>query len=82
VAIAAFWLACKLEEVIEIDNPNRLTLRNVITVMDRIVRRRDGRRLAVMDPYSQVGARRPGLHTLMSLHTCTSAVHAPKQSLC
>ncbi|KAI3431465.1 hypothetical protein D9Q98_004517 [Chlorella vulgaris] len=53
VAMAAFWLACKLEEVIVIDSPARLTLRNLITVMDRIIRRRDGRRLAVMDPYSQ-----------------------------
>jgi hypothetical protein len=52
--MAAFWLACKLEEVIVIDSPARLTLRNLITVMDRIIRRRDGRRLAVMDPYSQV----------------------------
>ena len=55
VAMAAFWLASKLEEVIEIDNPQRLTLRNVITVVDRVTRRRDGRGLAIMDPYSQVG---------------------------
>jgi hypothetical protein len=54
VAMAAFWLASKLEEVIEIDNPQRLTLRNVITVVDRVTRRRDGRGLAIMDPYSQV----------------------------
>lgn len=58
MSVAAFWLACKLEEVIEIESPSRLTLRNVITVIDRIVRRRDGRSLAVMDPYSQVGAAR------------------------
>jgi hypothetical protein len=51
--MAAFWLACKLEEVIEIDNPQRLTLRSIIQVVDRIVRRRDGRSLTVMDPYSQ-----------------------------
>jgi hypothetical protein len=56
VAMAAIWLACKLEEVIEIDNPQRLTLRNVITVADRVIRRRDGRSLSIMDPYSQAGA--------------------------
>lgn len=56
VAMAAFWLAAKLEEVIEIDNPSRLTLRNVITVVDRVTRRRAGQSLAVMDPYSQAGA--------------------------
>ncbi|KAL4429015.1 hypothetical protein ABPG77_006054 [Micractinium sp. CCAP 211/92] len=53
VAMAAFWLACKLEEVIEIDNPHRLTLRSVVTVIDRVTRRRDGRALTIMDPYSQ-----------------------------
>ena len=57
VAMAAFWLACKLEEVIEIDNPQRLSLRAVIQVVDRIVRRRDGRSLAIMDPYSQARRR-------------------------
>lgn len=31
--MAAFWLGSKLEEAIEIDNPHRLTLRNVITVV-------------------------------------------------
>ncbi|PRW39204.1 Cyclin-L1-1 isoform A [Chlorella sorokiniana] len=53
VAMAAFWLAAKLEEVIEIDNPNRLTLRDVIRVVDRVTRRREGKSLTVMDPYSQ-----------------------------
>lgn len=53
--MAAFWLAAKLEEVIEIDNPNRLTLRDVIRVVDRVTRRREGKSLAIMDPYSQVG---------------------------
>lgn len=53
--MAAFWLAAKLEEVIEIDNPNRLTLRDVIRVVDRVTRRREGKSLTVMDPYSQVG---------------------------
>lgn len=56
--MAAFWLACKLEEVIEIDNPHRLTLRSVVTVVDRVTRRREARALTVMDPYSQVGAAR------------------------
>ena len=55
VALAAFWLACKLEEVIEIDNPQRLTLRSCVMVVDRVARRREGRSLAIMDPYSQVG---------------------------
>ncbi|PSC71895.1 cyclin-L1-1-like [Micractinium conductrix] len=51
--MAAFWLAAKLEEVIEIDNPHRLTVRGVVTVIDRVTRRRDGHSVAVMDPYSQ-----------------------------
>ena len=54
--MAAFWLASKLEEVINIDDPNRLTLRNVVTVIDRITRRREGRALTIMDPYSQASA--------------------------
>ncbi|KAL4440342.1 hypothetical protein ABPG75_003343 [Micractinium tetrahymenae] len=53
VGMAAFWLACKLEEVIEIDSPHRLTLRSVVTVVDRVTRRREGRSLTIMDPYSQ-----------------------------
>ncbi len=55
--MAAFWLGAKLEEVIEIDNPNRLTLRDVIRVVDRATRRREGKSLAIMDPYSQVRQR-------------------------
>lgn len=57
--MAAFWLAAKLEEVIEIDNPNRLTLRDVIRVVDRVTRRREGKSLTSMDPYSQVGTHKP-----------------------
>ena len=53
--MAAFWLAAKLEEVIEIDSPTKLCLRDMLTVFYRIMRRREGRDLAVLDPYSRVG---------------------------
>jgi cyclin L len=52
-AMAAFWLACKLEEVVEIDSPSKLRLRDVLSVFFRIVRRREGRDLAPLDPYSR-----------------------------
>lgn len=53
VAIAAFWLGAKLEEVIEIDSPNKLRLRDVLTVFYRVFRRRDGKFLDLLDPFSQ-----------------------------
>ena len=51
-SISAFWLASKLEEVIEIDSPNKLRLRNVITVFYRVFKRREGGDLDILDPYS------------------------------
>lgn len=53
--MAAFWLGAKLEEVIEIDSPTKLRLRDVLTVFYRLIRRREGRGLEVLDPYSKVG---------------------------
>ena len=55
--MAAFWVGAKLEEVIEIDRPDRLRLRDVLTVFYRVTRRREGRRLDLLDPYTQVGRR-------------------------
>lgn len=51
-AMSSFWLAAKLEEVIEIDSPNKLRLRNVITVFYRVFKRREGGDLDIIDPYS------------------------------
>ncbi len=54
--MGAFWLGAKLEEVIEIDSPTKLRLRDVLTVFYRIIRRREGRPLDVLDPYSKARA--------------------------
>lgn len=53
-AMAAFWLACKLEEVIEIDSPTKLRLRDVLMTFHRIFRRRDGKSLELLDPFSRL----------------------------
>ena len=52
--MSAFWLGCKLEEVIEIDRADKLSLRSLITVFYRVTRRSEGRSLKPMDPYSKV----------------------------
>jgi hypothetical protein len=52
VSIAAFWLAAKLEEVVEIDSPAPLRLRAIIMVFYRVFRRKDGKLLDILDPYS------------------------------
>lgn len=52
--MAAFWLGAKLEEVIEIDSPTKLRLRDVLSVFYRTIRRREGRPLEVLDPFSKV----------------------------
>lgn len=41
-SIAAFWLAAKLEEVVEIDRPDRLRLRDVLTTFHRLLARAAG----------------------------------------
>jgi hypothetical protein len=51
-SIAAFWLGAKLEEVIEIDSPTKLRLRDILIVFYRIFRRKDNKTLDVLDPYS------------------------------
>lgn len=52
VSIAAFWLGAKLEEVVEIDSPAPLRLRAIIMVFYRVFRRKDGKILDILDPYS------------------------------
>ena len=52
--MAAFWLGAKLEEVVRIDEPSRLTLRHVLMMFTRVARRREGRSLEVLSPWSQV----------------------------
>jgi len=54
MAMAMFWLAAKLEEVVEIDSDGKLRLRDVLCVFYRVIRRRDGKSLEPLDPYSQV----------------------------
>ena len=53
LAIACFWLAAKLEEVIEIDSPNRVRLRYIIVVFYRVFRRSDGKYLDILEPGTQ-----------------------------
>ena len=52
VSIAAFWLAAKLEEVIEVDSPTRLRLRDIMMVFYRVFRRKDNKFLDILEPYS------------------------------
>jgi cyclin L len=52
VSIAAFWLGAKLEEVIEIDSPTKLRLRDILMVFYRVFRRKDNKILDILDPYS------------------------------
>jgi len=54
MAMAVFWLAAKLEEVIEIDSDSKLKLRDILCVFYRIIRRRDEKSLEPLDPYSNV----------------------------
>ena len=54
MAMAMFWLAAKLEEVVEIDSPSKLKLRDVMSVIYRVVRRREGKSLQPLDPFSRV----------------------------
>ena len=54
--MGAFWLAAKLEEVIEIDSPTKLRMRDVLSVFYRLIRRREGRPLDPLDPSSRVSA--------------------------
>ncbi|RMZ55819.1 hypothetical protein APUTEX25_003785, partial [Auxenochlorella protothecoides] len=52
-SIAAFWLAAKLEEVVEIDRPDRLRLRDVLTTFHRLLARAAGSPVpAPLDPHS------------------------------
>eukprot|EP00887_Chlorella_sp_A99_P002262 scaffold10.g2262.t1 len=83
-AIAAFWLGCKLEEVIEIDKSDKLSLRSVITVFFRVTRRRDGASLRPMDPYCKVWRARlqvPLLGRLPPPAACIG-LHSPNLSSC
>ncbi|GAB4814067.1 hypothetical protein N2152v2_001113 [Parachlorella kessleri] len=52
-SMGAFWLAAKLEEVIEIDSPTKLRMRDVLSVFYRLIRRREGRPLDPLDPNSR-----------------------------
>lgn len=52
-AMAACWLACKLEEVVEIDSPTKLRLRDILTVFYRVVNRREECALDILDPGSR-----------------------------
>lgn len=52
-AMAAFWLSCKLEEVIEIDAPTKLRLRDVLMVFHRVAQRRGGLSISILDPGSR-----------------------------
>lgn len=52
-SMGAFWLGAKLEEVIEIDAKDKLRIRDVLTVFYRLIRRREGRTLDILDPHSK-----------------------------
>lgn len=62
-SMGAFWLGAKLEEVIEIDAKDKLRIRDVLTVFYRLIRRREGRTLDILDPHSKVYAEQ-ALHCL------------------
>lgn len=51
-AMAATSLACKLEEVIEIDSPTKLGLYDLISSFYRLIARREGSGAPVVDPRS------------------------------
>lgn len=39
MAVSMFWLACKLEEVIDIDDPNKIRLRDVLVMFYHVTRK-------------------------------------------
>jgi len=39
MAVSMFWLACKLEEVIDIDDPNKSRLRDVLVMFYHVTRK-------------------------------------------
>jgi cyclin L len=55
IAVAVTWLACKLEEVLEIDKPDKLRFRDVLTCLHRLICRHEHvPNPPILDPHSNL----------------------------